>query len=107
MTAPECTCTPYPSGTGPEVDCPEHGLDAETMRWLKVVGLSQVGSHAELGQWLADRDSQVTWSVWMLFPGEAGGGWSRIAAGLTQVEAERFAAALLFRGRAMADKEEE
>jgi hypothetical protein len=29
---------------------------------------------------------------------------SRIAAGLTQAEAERFAACLLFRGRAMPDK---
>ena len=49
----------------------------------------------------------TTWSVWMLFPGEAGGGWSRIAGGLTQETAELFAAHLLFRGRAMPDKEEE
>lgn len=41
----------------------------------------------------------------MLFPGEAEG-WSRIAAGLTQEHAETFAASLLFRGRAMTDKEE-
>ena len=46
------------------------------------------------------------WSVWMLFPGEAGGGWSRIAGGLTQADAEKFAAALLFQGRAMPDLSE-
>jgi len=54
------------------------------------------------------------WSIWALLPGHDsstssrdGAGWSRIAAGLTQENAEQFAASLLFQGRAMAEKEEE
>lgn len=27
MTAPGCTCLPYPYGTGPEEDCPVHGRE--------------------------------------------------------------------------------
>jgi hypothetical protein len=34
------------------------------------------------------------------------GGWSRIATGLTQEEAERFAACCVWRARAMPDRED-
>lgn len=42
------------------------------------------------------------WSVWMLMPDKASG-WSRVAGGLAQEDAERFAAAMLFPARAMPD----
>lgn len=49
----------------------------------------------------------MTYSVWMraLLP-EGKTGWSRIAGGLSQAEAERIASVLLFPARAMPDQEE-
>lgn len=46
----------------------------------------------------------MTYSIWMKMPLDDGGGWSRIAGGLSQEDAERFAAAMLFPARAMPDE---
>ncbi len=43
-----CTCDPNPGSTeGPEVDCPEHGINAETVAWLHANGLCPVRTPAE------------------------------------------------------------
>lgn len=42
----ECSCTPYPAGDGPEIDCPVHGIQvgvikdlvAEVQRFRNVLG---------------------------------------------------------------------
>jgi hypothetical protein len=46
-----------------------------------------------------------TYCIWMQVP--AANGYSRIASGLTKDDAERFADALLFRGRAMPEATED
>lgn len=50
--------------------------------------------------------SEASWGVWMQMPEPAGGGWSRIAAGLDQEAAERFAEACLFKARATREQED-
>ena len=45
----------------------------------------------------------MTWSVWMLMPDKVSG-WSRIAGGLLETDAVRFAEAMLFPARAMPDE---
>lgn len=46
----------------------------------------------------------MTWCIWMKVP--ATEGWSRVAAGMSQEDAERFAKVLLFPARAMPDSED-
>jgi hypothetical protein len=40
----------------------------------------------------------------MLMPEPAGGGWSRVAGGLSQEDADRLVVAMLFPARAMPDE---
>lgn len=46
----------------------------------------------------------MTWCVWAQLPNNPG--WSRIAAGLEQRDAERFVSAMAFPARAMPENEE-
>ena len=46
-----------------------------------------------------------TWTIWMLMPGGRGpDGWSRVAGGLTQAEAEWMVSKLFFKARVMQDQ---
>lgn len=45
----------------------------------------------------------MTYSIWMLLPNNVG--WSRVAAGLSQEDADRLVVTKLFPARAMPDEE--
>ena len=54
MTEPDtrksCTCSSVPLYDGPQVDCPQHGIDPETVRWLHANGLCVVRTPAEAAE---------------------------------------------------------
>ena len=47
-----CTCQSWPPD-GPSISCPQHGLDAETIRWLHANGLCLVSTPDEVDAWLS------------------------------------------------------
>lgn len=57
-----CICgTTHLDYDGPQVACPKHGIDVETVRWLHANGLCPVQTPAEAMEWVDRSNNPRTW----------------------------------------------